>query len=424
MPLQDSGPGDLGLGEPLARLAAILWPSSERLRLTRGGSTPAGFRVVRSYTAVPDLRRARFLLPVGERRGVAASVLRYNRIRPAKMRAVRGVIGGMVGLGLGGAFRERLDVCVAADAKDDEVSELVLEDWIGARALTGRTVLAAIGVGRQGPNRKPVLQMFSPVGEALGYAKVGWNDFTRELVRNETQMLERCAAASVPGPFTPAPLALGTWRDLEVSVVAPLPAEVQRFGPKRAPPIGLLRWIAGLDGPPSEGSLAGSPYAARMRAALETADEPSAASGLTLLGRLERENPALTFGTWHGDLVPWNVARTKSGLAVWDWEHGATGVPVGLDLVHWHVQTALILESRDVRGAVGAARSGARAALEEIGVPASSLEPVVALYLLEILVRIERAARAGAGRSPKLWPALADVVGELAASPPAEPERP
>lgn len=422
MPAQDSVPGDLGLGAPLARLAAILWPSSERVRLARAGSAPAGFRAVRSYTAVPDLRRARFLLPVGEKRGVTASVLRYNRLRPAKMRAVRGAVGAMVGIGLGGAFRERLDVCVAEDANDDELAQLVLEEWIRLRALAGRPALAAIGVGRQGPNRKPVLQMFSPSGEALAYAKVGWNDFTRELVRNETAMLERCAQASAPGPFTPAPLALGTWRDLEVSVVAPLPAEVRRFDPKVAPPAGLLRWIAALDGPSSEAGLAGGPYAARVRAALETADERSARAGSMLLDRLEGENPTLTFGTWHGDLVPWNVARTRAGLAVWDWEHGATGVPVGLDLVHWYVQTALILEDKDLRAAVDAARSSARSALAGLGIPVASLESLVALYLLELLVRIERAARAGAGRSPRLWPALADLVGGLAASPPRNPE--
>jgi hypothetical protein len=412
-----SGSVESALGRPLARLGAVLWPASERLRLVRRGAAPAGFRAIRSYTAVPDLRRARFLLPDGARRGVAASVLRYNRLRPARMRAVRGVIGGMVRAGLGGVFRERLDVCIARDLTADDASEIVVEEWIEAHALGGHPALVAIGVGRQGPNRKPVLQLFSPRGEALGYAKIGWNDFTRELVRAEAQMLERCARAA-PGPWTPAPLALGTCRDLEVSVVSPLPVDARRFDPTSPPPVELLRWIAGLDGRAEPGHLAGSPYAARMHAALETGDEPAAEAGRSLLGRLERADPALAFGTWHGDLVPWNLARVPDGLAVWDWEHAASGVPVGLDLVHWHFQTALILDGRDARDAVMAARAAVRGPLEALGVPARSHEAIVALYVVELLVRVERASRAGAGRSPRVWPALADIVRELAGSAP------
>ena len=63
---------------------------------------------------------------------------------------------------------------------------------------------------------------------------------------------------------------------------------------------------------------------------------------------------------------------------------------------------------------MGTARSAVRASLEELGVPSGSVEVLLACYLLELLVRVERASHAGAGRNPRLWPALAHLAGELA----------
>ena len=46
----------------------------------------------------------------------------------------------------------------------------------------------------------------------------------------------------------------------------------------------------------------------------------------------------LQLGRWHGDWAPWNMARAGGRVQVWDWERSVTGVPVGLDMIHFQVQ--------------------------------------------------------------------------------------
>ena len=49
----------------------------------------------------------------------------------------------------------------------------------------------------------------------------------------------------------------------------------------------------------------------------------------------------LTFGAWHGDWTPWNMATTATTVLVWDWERFGTGVPVGYDALHFDFQRLL-----------------------------------------------------------------------------------
>lgn len=57
--------------------------------------------------------------------------------------------------------------------------------------IFGRNDLrVAIATGTPGPQRKPVLLVMSSKGESLGYVKVGWNEQTRHLIKNEKRALE------------------------------------------------------------------------------------------------------------------------------------------------------------------------------------------------------------------------------------------
>ena len=49
----------------------------------------------------------------------------------------------------------------------------------------------------------------------------------------------------------------------------------------------------------------------------------------------------LAVGAWHGDWAPWNMAWHGRRLQLWDWEQFGTGVPFGVDAVHFTVQTHL-----------------------------------------------------------------------------------
>jgi hypothetical protein len=119
---------------------------------------------------------------------------------------------------------------------------------------------------------------------------------------------------------------------------------------------------------------------------------------------------ALEFGDWHGDWVPWNMARHRGRLLVWDWENRAADVPVGFDLAHQAFQTALSTHGRPA----AACAEAVDAALRDHG-PALGLDPrrqrfVADAYLVELWLRTYELSAGGAGWNPKLHPALLDVL--------------
>ena len=62
---------------------------------------------------------------------------------------------------------------------------------------------------------------------------------------------------------------------------------------------------------------------------------------------------------WHGDWVPWNLARSGRGLVAWDWEYSEPGAPVGLDELHCIYQVARHRRGGQVQDALGLVRASA-----------------------------------------------------------------
>ena len=80
---------------------------------------------------------------------------------------------------------------------------------------------------------------------------------------------------------------------------------------------------------------------------------------------------ALTFGAWHGDWAPWNMASTERGLLVWDWERFTSGVPLGFDALHYRLQSRPGAGHRDPLTAAPPPR-GAPALLAPFGISAEA----------------------------------------------------
>lgn len=386
-----------GTAPALEWLAGVLWPEEAGLRVVSDGSVPPGFRVARSYVVVPSLERARFLLPVGSRRAAVGALVSFNALRDRKTRRTRSALAASLRTGVGRfAFRDRLEVCVRAGS-EAELPETHLEEILGGR------VAVAIGVGRQGPNRKPTLQVFSPEGRPLAYVKIGWNAFTEGLVRNEAAMLRTVGEARPEGLAAPELLHAERRRGLEFCVAGPLPPGARRFPSDARPPVEALRALLTVHTGTLTVSLGASPYVERLRARIaglpdgRGRDSAAAALDATLARWSDRD---VLFGSWHGDLVPWNVARIPGGAAAWDWEHGGAGVPAGMDALHWYFQVAFTAKRTDVAAAVNACARGTEEA-RRLGQPADA-SLMLALYLLELFLRYEEAAAAGAGRNPRL----------------------
>jgi len=388
--------------DPRARSDGLGWVTravfdDPRLHLTIGATAPAAARhAAARYAVVPSLERARFLLPLGSRRVTAASVLAYNALRPPKVRASRAAIGLLARVGALGLTRAPVLSVHAPDG-----AELL---WDHLAGLLGEPRLhAAIGIRPPDPHHKPTLQLFDDAGRPRGYAKIGWNDGTRAMVRAEAAALT-CLATGAGLPETPRLLLHTRWHDREVAVVEPMPGDVRRLRDPDLPRLAAMLAVARRGGPPAPARPVGA-FLAGWRRRAATAIEPA-------IDALEARDGGLLleFGDWHGDWVPWNMARHRGGLIVWDWENSGTGVPVGFDLAHQAFQTALSGHGWPAAECAAAVD----AALTEHG-PALGLVPaaqrfVADAYLIELWLRTYELSADGAGWNPKLHPALLHVL--------------
>ena len=397
--------------EGLAWLIRQLWPDGSGVGVVCSTSRIDVADAVECYAVVPGLHRAKFLVPLASRRAAWASVARYNALRPRRLRLARSGLGAAMLSGAGERLvRARLTVSSRAPSEDVLLSEH-LRLQLGAPDIA-----MGIGLHPPDPNAKPTVQLFGHDGRPLGFAKVGWNAATRNLVENEARVLRSLGGTAIPNVHVPALLYAGSWNDRSIAVAAPLPLGVRRHGdPDRLPPLAVNASLATAGGVHVQ-ALRTSAYWHGVRRQADALGRDGghaklAAAVAGYVSALEKTwgDEEMCFGTWHGDWVPWNMAWQADTLHVWDWEHSDDGVPLGFDPLHWLFQVALVLRHRPLTDAVSAAAAG-QDRLPDLGVPPASTRGVVSLYLLEMFLRTYRLMRDGSGWNPALYPAMIDVL--------------
>jgi hypothetical protein len=384
----------------LHEVCALLWPAPAEVTAARKGAGSQPELIV-----LPGMARPRLLVPSG-RRTSAAAVRGYGEPGSAKSRLAAKVLAAALASGAGGlVLRDRLAIHVPAGAE-------TIESYLGD--VLRQPVRVATHLGTARANRKPVLQVLTPGGDTVGYAKIGVNELTASLVAAERAALTKLAGLTAI--TVPEVLAAGRWRDLEVLVLSPLPVWQKRV-PLR--PGQLAAAMAELAGPAGAAlPLAESPYWRRLEARVEAAGDSTQLTGLrTALGALADRagGTALRYGAWHGDWTPWNMANTPSGLLVWDWERFTTGVPVGFDPLHYWLQTQVVPGKRDP---AQAAAECVRLAPELLDGMTGQARLTALLYLADLSVRYlaDRQEQAGARLGdPGRWliPVLTAGVAEL-----------
>jgi hypothetical protein len=390
-------------GDPRARKDGLGWVTravfpDPRLRLTVGATTKATFR----YAVIPALGSAKFLLPLASRRVTAASLLAYNALRPAKVRLSRAAIGSLARAGLLGVTRAPVLSVEAPEGAE------VLWDHL-AHLLGEPRLHAAIGIRPPDPHHKPTLQLFDDAGRPRGYAKVGWNDGTRAMVRAEAATLGDLPPAVGAVPEIPRLLLHTTWQGRQVAVIEPMPRDVRRIPDPDRPRLDAMLAVA------RRGGAAAAPRTPadlverwRRRAGGAASDVITAA----IDGLAARDGGLLLeFGDWHGDWVPWNMAMHGDRLMVWDWENRSSGVPIGFDLAHQAFQTALSTHGLPAARCAAAVDAALRTHGPALGLVDAARQRFVADgYLVELWLRTFELSHGGAGWNPKLHPALLDVL--------------
>lgn len=237
---------------------------------------------------------------------------------------------------------------------------------------------ARVGVLR-GPlraNRKPVLRVVDRQGRTLSFVKVGFDDRTRELVRQEEAALATVADAVLPGLVVPAIQRAGTWRDLAVLATSPLP------GDAAARPSDL----------PVEATRALFSHRARtdlplratapLTAALDRFPDLAAARDRLVGLAADR---CLPTGASHGDWTPWNLAVDDHGqVGAWDWERYTETTPAGFDAVHFAASRVTVA---DDFAATRSFLAELPATLDACGLDRSTHRWLLATYLVGIAGR-------------------------------------
>lgn len=374
-------------------------------RAVLGGSDPA-WRSVETYRVVPHASRARILVP-HEPRLAAAALDAYPGLRPRVVSLGRGLASAVARLGVPpGLSRLRLEVPVHAP---DPLTPLRL----AAEAVGRPQARAAIGV-REGANAKATLQLFDP--GPVGFAKVAWEAQSADFVRREHEALVEIdgAAGTVRVPRV---LGSGTWGDHPYLVTEPLPADVHRpaahEGPRAAELVALAPQVR-VDVPRSTAHL--QAVAARLMTTDDPAAGPLIGEARALLDRvLADDRPLPVVARWHGDLVPWNVARAGDGtLWVWDWETVDRDVVIGLDAVHWTLHAPARVAPDRLAPRLAERIPGLRTTLAEMAAPAHAAEVAVAVHVLAMVDRgLSLAAARGGWQSVHVGPdALRGLVAE------------
>ncbi|MGH3258691.1 MAG: phosphotransferase [Streptosporangiaceae bacterium] len=384
----------------LREILAVLWPEPARIE-RRGRAAPGlGVRPGRDtggagqteFLMVPNETRPVLLVPRRPRRATAAALRHYKASAVGRRRLAFRGLAAAAQLGLADVLPHRITVGPAVDGPEADVLAYL-------RKVLDRDLVVSLRVGPPRANRKPVLELLSPSGEMLGFAKVGITGLTRELVRAEAAALEVLAAAGLTRLEVPLLMHHGPWRDHEVLVQTPLSgsgrpvsrAMLTSAMAELATAAGVTTQVAGHSG-----------YWRALRSRLEAcAEREPAAALLQVMDDLQAtaEATTLAFGSWHGDWTPWNMACSGDQVLVWDWERFESGVPIGYDAVHYQLQGAV------ERNGAGGAQSATEAALftapmtlGPLGVRPGYAVFVAALYLLEIATRYtcDGAAEAGA----------------------------
>jgi hypothetical protein len=407
---------------------AVLWPEPARIerrgrevpgsgsqpgpagRTTRAGRTTQA-RGQAEFLLLPNEDRPVLLLPRRPRRAAAAALRHYKASAVGRRRLAFRGLALAAQLGLADALPHRIAIEGGGTGPDADVAAYL-------RRVLGRDMVVSLRIGPPRANRKPVLELLSPGGDVLGFAKVGITGLTRELVRAEAAALGVLGAAGLTRLDVPRLLHHGQWRDHEVMVQAPLSGSGRTV--TRALLTSAMAELATVHGVSIQ-PVGQSGYWRGLHSRLEacSAREPAAALLQVLAGlQATAETTSLAFGSWHGDWTPWNMAFSGGRVLVWDWERFEAGVPVGFDAVHYQLQAAVQRNPAGAQAAADAALFTAPMTLGPLGVRPGSAVFVAALYLTEIATRYagDGAAEAGARLgdvSTWLLPALSRYAGRL-----------
>lgn len=358
--------------ELTSRLRTV-WPAPIPIGVSRLPRRP-GART-EEYLVLPTMSRPVFLIPA-DRTGAAVALVRSDdgQRAPALARALeaahrRGLLRRMPG-----------------------VARVAVPGTEGLVAIVRRLVPEAdavvVRLGRRRHGRAVVLQALDAEGRSIAFAKCARGSGIDGLAA-ERDRLHELADRPVPG-ITPPPV-LG-WAVEDDAAVLCIGALARSTAPaSEGVPVAAMHALATRRGTNPPTPFAETPLVRRL------ADQAAALAELTPDARWiveELRRLVATRGTepvakasWHGDWVPWNMARDGVDILLWDWEHYEDDVLPGFDHLHYLAQTRRLRDGTDA-AAENAWLADARRVLEsDWDLTREQAEVTIAAYLVAVNVR-------------------------------------
>lgn len=209
-----------------------------------------------------------------------------------------------------------------------------------------------ISLGTPGPERKPVFQVQSNYGTILGYAKIGWDSLTNELVKNEVKMLKLINQRVYTYAKFATILYDGYYNNNYMLVTSPLKMN-NRIIPDNSEKliIDALLEISRIE--KNNGLFGKSLFWQKLvRRADSIKDTFSSYSYKWIHNAIMTIENAIQdlespFFIKLGDFTPWNVAQDDAKIAIVDLEFAERNYLAGWDLFHF-IHTAGEIYTRKV----------------------------------------------------------------------------
>jgi thymidylate kinase len=212
-------------------------------------------------------------------------------------------------------------------------------------ALKQADLRFAVSLGTPGPQRKPVIQVMTPMGTTLAYAKVGANSLSNKLVENEADTLSRMSKCHLRSFDRPRLLLSTRWNSHSINLQSAPQTGTQpasnSFSRDYAAVIAETSKINLIYGPLSE-----STFWRRLELKIDAIRHPYYRAVLDqAVARIQAHSGSqrLAFHFSHGDFAPWNIRLIDGSTYVFDWEFASDDTPAGWDIFHFFTQTFALL---------------------------------------------------------------------------------
>lgn len=382
-----SGPADTVSGgerrapsdvDGLLEVAGRLWPAPATVQLVRDARQPA--RSARDWLILPGLSRPWLLLPAWSATAADALLRDDHGQRTPQIVHALAVLHRQRMLARIPLPRLRVSSQGTVDTIETELSRIL-----------HKSSDVVVRLGRRRWNRSVVLRPLDASGRTLAYVKSAASRSGVDALRRERENLRRVATLGPRLVEWPDVLHAGSWRDLDLLTLTPLIGDGSTKNRSRAPSAAMRALALSAERgrqPVAETDLSiklvrsiqwlgDSEQRSQLRSAVDVA--------MSRLGQVK-----VPIGCWHGDWVPWNMTYHGDRVLLWDWEHFAEGVPLGLDGVHFRAQQLRMFKGTDRQVEDRWIREATEWLLNTFQLSMPQIRATILTYLLEVNVRYLR----------------------------------